>query len=106
TVQDSLGLGSSRIDTTYTALNKAIDVVDDIKAKIAAAIGASENDKAKIETEITALQDQLKFSADSASFSGVNWLSVNSTVAAGNATAGTHKEAEIVAAYNRASDGT
>ena len=50
-------------------------------------------DKDKIQTEISALQKQLKSFADSATFSGANWLSVNSTVAAGNPSAGTHADA-------------
>ena len=105
TVQDALGLGASKIDTAYTAMNKAIDIVNDIKVKVVAAIGASDADKEKIQTEITALQGQLKSYADSATFSGANWLSVNSTVAAGNPSAGTHADAQIVSAFNRDSAG-
>ena len=105
TVQDALGLGASKIDTAYTAMNKTIDVVNDIKVKIVAATGASASDKAKIQTEITALQGQLKSYADSATFSGANWLSVNATVAAGNPSAGTHADAQIVSSFNRNSAG-
>jgi flagellin len=105
TVQDALGLGASKIDTAYTAMNKAIDVVNDIKVKVVAATGASESDKAKIQTEITALQGQLKSYADSATFSGSNWLSVNATVAAGNPSAGVHNDAQIVSSFNRDSAG-
>ncbi|MCV0393756.1 MAG: flagellin [Rhizobiaceae bacterium] len=105
TVQDALGLGASRIDTAYTAINDAIDIVDDIKAKVVASVGASESDKAKIQTEIATLQAQLKFFADAATFSGVNWLSVDSSLANGHAVAGDHTDAEIVAAFNRSSAG-
>jgi flagellin len=105
TVQDALGLGASRIDTAYTAMNKAIDIVDDIKAKVVAAIGASESDKNKIQTEIQTLQEQLRFFADAATFSGVNWLSVNSSVANGHPSDGVHKDAEIVASFTRNSAG-
>ena len=83
TVQDALGLGASKVDTAYTAMNKAIDTVDEIKVKLVAAVGASPADKDKIQTEIAALQKQLKSYADSATFSGANWLSVNATVAGG-----------------------
>ncbi len=106
TVQDALGLGASKIDTAYTAMNKAIDIVNDIKVKVVAAVGASDADKDKIQTEITALQGQLKSYSDSATFSGTNWLSVNSSVAAGHTAAGTHNPAQIVSAFNRDSSGT
>ncbi len=33
-VQDALGLGAGKIDTAYTAMNKAIEVVDEIKQKL------------------------------------------------------------------------
>jgi flagellin len=105
TVQDSLGLGASRIDTAYTAMNKSIELVDEIKQKVLAAIGASESDKQKIQTEIVAFQAQLTFVANAATFSGTNWLSVDSSTANGHAVAGTHSEAQIVSAFNRSSDG-
>src|SRR5690606_19846763 len=56
-------------------------------------------------SEIAALQLQLKSFADSASFSGTNWLSVNSTVASGNPAAGTHADAEIVSSFTRDNTG-
>src|SRR5690606_16360489 len=37
TVKDALGLGAAKVDTAYTGLNAAIDVVDEIKAKLVAA---------------------------------------------------------------------
>ena len=104
-VQDSLGLGASRVDTAYTAMKSAVDLVDAIKAKLVAAIGASESDKAKIETELGELQKQLKFVADAATFSGANWLSVDSSTANGHAAAGVHDGASIVSAFNRSSTG-
>lgn len=104
-IQDSLGLGASRIDTAYTAINSVVGIVDDIKQKLVSAIGASENDKAKIQSEISELQKQLKFSADAATFSGANWLSVDSSVANGNPSAGVHADAKIVSAFNRSSAG-
>ena len=100
-VQDALGLGASKVDTAYTAMNKIMERVDEIKVKLVAAVGASADDKDKIQSEISALQQQLKSFAESASFSGTNWLSVNSTVAAGNPSAGTHADAEIVSSFTR-----
>ncbi len=99
TVQDALGLGAAKVDTAYTGLNAAIDVVDDIKAKLVAAREPGV-DKGKIQAEITQLQEQLTSIGSSASFSGENWLSVDSSDAAYAATK------NIVASFTRANDGT
>ena len=99
TVQDALGLGAAKLDTAYTATNAAIEVVDEIKAKLVAAKEPGV-DKSKIQSEITQLQEQLVGIAGSASFSGENWLSVDSSDAAYSATK------SLVASFNRASDGT
>jgi flagellin len=80
TVQDALGLGASMVDVAYTAMNSAIDVVNSIKSKLVAAREPGV-DKAKVQTEITQLQKQLTSIAGSASFSGQNWLSVDSSAA-------------------------
>jgi len=78
TVQDALGLGSATVDTAYTGVNSAIKVVDQIKSKLVAARQPG-IDRGKIQSEITELQAQLLGIADGASFSGENWLSVDSS---------------------------
>jgi flagellin len=98
TVQDALGLGAAKADTAYTGLNAAIDVVDEIKTKLVAAREPGV-DAAKIQSEVSVLQEQLKSIATSASFSGENWLSVNSASASYVATK------EIVGSFNRAANG-
>ncbi|TIS52727.1 MAG: flagellin, partial [Mesorhizobium sp.] len=45
TVQDSLGLGASKVDTAYTGMDKAIETVNAIKVKLVAAFGATDTDK-------------------------------------------------------------
>src|SRR3954452_16291404 len=85
TVQDALGLGASMVDVSYTAINSAIDVVNQIKSKLVAAREPG-IDKAKVQTELTQLQQQLTSIASSASFSGQNWLSVDSSASGYNAT--------------------
>jgi flagellin len=85
TVQDALGLGASVVDVAYTAVNSAIDVVSEIKKKLVAAKEPGV-DKTKIQTEITELQKQLTGIASSASFSGENWLSVDSSASGFSAT--------------------
>ncbi|MDQ6433728.1 flagellin [Mesorhizobium sp. LHD-90] len=103
TVQDALGLGASKIDTAYTGMNKAIELVNDIKVKLVAANGASAADKEKYDIEIKALQGQIKSYADAATFSGANWLSVDTT--SGHTTAGTFNDIKIVASFNRDASG-
>lgn len=85
TVQDALGLGAAQVDVAYTATDKAIKVVDEIKSKLVAARQAGV-DRGKIQTEISQLQSQLIGMAAAASFSGENWLSVDSSAAGYNAT--------------------
>lgn len=99
TVQDALGLGGAKVDVAYTGVNSAIDVVDEIKTKLVAAREPGV-DKSKIQSEIGELQNQLTSIAESASFSGENWLSVDSSVTGYNATK------EVVASFNRAADGS
>ncbi|WP_454848198.1 flagellin N-terminal helical domain-containing protein [Rhizobium binxianense] len=72
-VSDALGLGAAKVDTAYSAMDSAIDVVGEIKAKL---VAATENgvDKAKVQEEIKQLQAQLLSIAQSASFSGENWV--------------------------------
>ncbi|MEF2550870.1 flagellin [Aurantimonas sp. A2-1-M11] len=95
-VEDSLGLGAAKVDIAYTALDSAINVVDEIKAKL---VAASEPgvDKTKIQSEISELKKQLQSIASSASFSGENWLQ--------NDTAGPAGAKDIVASFNRDSTG-
>ncbi|OCJ68503.1 flagellar protein FlaD [Agrobacterium tumefaciens] len=72
-VQDALGLGAAKVDTAYDALANSIEVVKKIKEKLVAAYGVGA-DRGKIQDEIKQLQEQLKSTSESASFSGENWL--------------------------------
>lgn len=85
TVADALGLGAATVDVAYTAIDSAIDVVSEIKAKLVAAREPGV-DRGKIQSEITELQNQLESISDSATFSGENWLSVDSSATGYNAT--------------------
>jgi flagellin len=85
TVQDALGLGAATVDVAYTGVESGIKVVDQIKSKLVAARQPGV-DRGKIQSEITELQAQLRGVAESASFSGENWLSVDSGAATYNAT--------------------
>jgi len=97
TVQDALGLGAAKTDTAYTGLESAIDVITEIKAKLVAAREPGV-DKNKINEELRELKNQLGSIAESASFSGENWLF--------NDTAAPPTTVEMVGSFNRASDGT
>ena len=97
TVQDALGLGAAKTDTAYTGLESAIDVITEVKAKLVAAREPGV-DKNKINEELKELKNQLGSIAESASFSGENWLF--------NDTANPPTIVEMVGSFNRASDGT
>ncbi|MDI7863409.1 flagellin [Rhizobiaceae bacterium n13] len=92
-VEDALGLGAAKVDTAYAAMESAIEVVKEIKAKVVAATEQGV-DKAKIHEEILQLQKQLKSIAEAASFSGENWI------------AGDAEMKSVVSGFVRSSDGT
>ncbi|MGE3229048.1 MAG: flagellin [Hyphomicrobium sp.] len=96
TVEDALGLGAATVEVAVTAMNSAIETISKIKAKLVAA-RAPGLDRAKIQSEIVELQNELKNTAGSAVFSGENWLQGDST--------GTLTKT-IVASFSRDSTGT
>ena len=98
TVTDALGLGAATVDITYTALNSSIGIVQQIKDKLVASRQPGV-DRNKIQSEITQLQDQLKSVANSATFSGENWLSVDSAAAGYNPTK------SVVSSFSRGAAG-
>jgi flagellin len=73
------------------------DVLDQIKTKLVSATQPGV-DKSKIQSDITELQKQLQTYASSASFSGNNWLSVNSASSSYQSTQ------SVVSSFNRSSD--
>lgn len=94
TVKDALGLGAATVDTAYQGLNSSIDVLNKIKSKLTSATQAGV-DRQAVQDEINALQDQLRSIATSSTFSGENWLSVNSGVYGYDATK------SVVASFSR-----
>lgn len=93
--KDALGVGAAKVDTAYAAMESAIDVVDEIKAKLVTATEES-TDKDQINLEVEKLQEQLSAIAQAASFSGENWM-----VAADDAS-----NTVVVDGFIRNSDGT
>ena len=94
TVKDALGLGAATIDIAYVAMDSSIKVADEIKKKLVASREPGV-DRDKIQTEITALQAQLAAISDAASFSGENWLAVDSSDPGFNVTK------SVVSSFNR-----
>ena len=99
TVKDALGLGAATVDVAYTALESVTSVVREIKTKLVAAREPGV-DRGKIQAEIGQLQEQLKSIAGSASFSGENWLQIESGATVPPA------DKEIVSSFTRAPDGS
>ena len=97
-VKDAIGLGAATIDTMYTALDTTKEIVSEIKKKLVAARDAGV-DRAKVQTEITDLQNQLKASASSAVFNGENWLDTNSDTTANPSY---NAKRAVVASFSRA----
>jgi len=95
-VSDALGLGAAKVDTAYSGMDSAIEVVKEIKAKL---VAATEDgvDKAKVQQEIEQLKEQLTSIASAASFSGENWLQSDLSVATSKS---------VVASFVRADDGS
>jgi flagellin len=80
-ISDALGLGAAKVDTASTAMDSAISIVESIKAKLVTAEEGSVN-KSDVQDEITQLQQQLSSVAQSASFSGQNWVVASSGASA------------------------
>lgn len=98
-VQDALGLGAAKVDTAYAAMQTAVEVVKEIKAKLVAATEEGV-DRSKIQEEIEQLQAQLRTVASAASFSGENWLQADITTPA------TVVTKSVVGSFVRAADGS
>ncbi|SMC73014.1 flagellin [Fulvimarina manganoxydans] len=98
TVSDSLGIGSATVDTAYNALTSAKDVLDKIKTLLTSATQDGV-EKSKVQDEITQAQGQLKSIASSASFSGQNWLSVDSSAS------GFKAVKEMISSFSRSETG-
>ncbi|SJZ81895.1 flagellin [Consotaella salsifontis] len=98
-VSDALGLGAATVDTAYQGLNSSLDVLNKIKEKLTSATQDGVDRKA-VQDEVDALQEQLKSIANSSTFSGENWLSVNSQVAGYNPTK------SVVASFTRDANGS
>ena len=85
-VSDSLGLSAATVDTEYTALtailgNEGTSGLNKLQALLVEAKTAG-IDRTKIQSEITQIQQDMKNTANSATFNGVNWISTGPTTPA------------------------
>jgi flagellin len=97
-VKDSLGLGSSAVDTAYNGLNSTISDLQNMRAKLQTALQPGV-DRAKVQVEIDAIQNKMRATSSSSVSSGQNWLSVDSSSSDYQA------QRQIVAGFSRGSTG-
>ncbi|AHB47775.1 flagellin [Hyphomicrobium nitrativorans NL23] len=95
TVSDALGLGSATAEIASKGIETGIKIASEIKDKLLAARTPGV-DRAKIQTEITELQESLKAVVGGASFNGQNWLQTSSD---------DEDARTIVSSFSRGSDG-
>jgi flagellin len=95
TVSDALGLGAATVDVAVQGIEGAIKITSDIKAKLTAARTPGV-DRAKIQSEIDQLQESLGNVVKTATFSGQNWLNVDTTLPT---------ERTLVSSFSRTADG-
>jgi flagellin len=81
-VSDSLGLSAATVDTEYTGLNKVMGDKDSGLIKLQSLLVEAKTagiDRTKIQSEVTQIQQDMKNTANAATFNGVNWLSTTAT---------------------------
>ena len=81
-VSDSLGLSAATVDTEYTALTTVIGNKDSGLTKLQSLLVEAKTagiDRTKIQADVTQIQQQMKATANAATFNGVNWLSTTAT---------------------------
>ncbi|WP_337266102.1 flagellin [Oryzifoliimicrobium ureilyticus] len=84
-IHDALGVGTSKTDTAYTAMQGMIDVLGNIRATLTSAKEAGV-DKDQLNTTLSGLKSQLQTSVNSANFAGENWLFNDQTTLPANRT--------------------
>ncbi len=91
-ISESLSLGSSTVALARSASEQVTELLEEMKARIVAA--QEDNvDRAKIQTDVNELRDQITSIVDSAQFNGLNFLKGGGSI-------------DILASLNRASDGS
>ncbi|WP_160011596.1 flagellin [Rhizobium sp. 18055] len=72
-IHDALGVGASKVDTAYTAMDNIIDQLGQVRATL---VSATEDgvDKDKLNTTLSQLKQQMQTTVQSTSIAGENWL--------------------------------
>jgi flagellin len=99
-VSDSLGLSAATVDTEYTALTSVIGDKDSGLTKLQALLVEAKTagiDRTKIQADITQIQQDMNLKADSATFNGINWLSIDTSAS----TTATPATFNLVSSYSR-----
>ncbi len=81
-VSDSLGLSAATVDTEYTALTSVVGDSTGGLTKLQSLLVEAKTagiDRTKIQADVTQIQQQMKGTANAATFNGVNWLSTTAT---------------------------
>ena len=97
-ISDSLALGSSTVAVAQNGAETVTDLLTEIKGKIVASQEANV-DREKIQTDITALRDQIGAVVGAAQFNGLNLLSNKETTAGSSSV-------NILSSLDRSSDGS
>lgn len=79
-VRDTLGSGAAAFDVAYAGLDRVLSDLRTLRATLQTAL-APGIDRAKIQTEVAALENRMRATADAAVSAGRNWLSVDSASA-------------------------
>jgi flagellin len=99
-ISDSLGLSSATVDTEYTALTSVIGDKTGGLTKLQALLVEAKTagiDRTKIQADITQIQQDMKLKANSATFNGINWLSINTSTGS----SATPTSFNLVSSYSR-----
>jgi flagellin len=72
-INDALGLGAAKVDTTYTSMSSLTDLVTKIRTTLVSAQSAGV-DKDLVNTTLTQLKEQLQTVVQGTSFASDNWL--------------------------------
>src|SRR3954469_12274838 len=99
-ISDSLGLSAATVDTEYTALTSVIGDKNSGLTKLQSLLVEAKTagiDRTKIQADITQIQQDMKLKANSATFNGVNWLSIDTSTGS----SATPTSFNLVSSYSR-----
>ncbi|WP_417409121.1 flagellin [Hoeflea sp.] len=99
-VEDALALSAAKVDVAFNGMEASVDILDEIKARFVTAREPGV-DRGKVQKEFNEFKNQLVSIAQSATFSGENWLYLATPEDAANNVA----DKELVGGFTRSSDG-